>query len=181
MTYVRSFFSSDEELGQKCMDMYQAESLKCLEDCDSSLCTFVCLGDYAENVEKCPCSETYPNGCAGNDHSICTCKNPEQDNPNFIRCVAEANENFVDCNSRCGADKDCFTNCHAVFDREIDDCPCMENCLYGCPCDTGFSCEANSRPFITALCQGFSSSYINFSYSIAASGHSKEKILNDYL
>jgi hypothetical protein len=97
------------------------------------------------------------------------CKNPELGNPQFQQCVAEINAVFIDCNVNCGTDTVCVDRCIEIFKENRKDCPCMENCQMGCPCDGRFKCE----PYITAMCQGHSSSFIDFSYTISASRHNK--------
>ncbi|CBY10654.1 unnamed protein product [Oikopleura dioica] len=155
----------DQDLGDKCVKAIEDDLNKCIEACDSQLCLADCSREYSANIRDCPCSDEHQDGCGSSSHSICTCKNPQVDNIFFRQCFAEATGRSNECYENCGMNIHCFDGCLASFKEEMKECPCMENCPLGCPCENRDICGPN----ITAMCQS-----VDFSYSISASGHNKE-------
>ena len=62
-------------------------------------------------------------------------------NPEFLACQKKFEEIYLACIVDCGnGGSICLAACVRDFDKNLLDCPCMENCSDGCPCDS-YECE----------------------------------------
>ncbi|CAG5078114.1 Oidioi.mRNA.OKI2018_I69.PAR.g8904.t1.cds [Oikopleura dioica] len=156
----------DEDLALKCDSFCYTDFLTCKDDCEDSSCERNCLADYTECYEQCPCFRKCPNGCDDCPNSICSCKNPELNNPFYQQCINEAMYNAKHCVKNCTASPSCYNKCFNSFDLESEMCPCNSRCPRGCPCDDGYNCQG----FYMLLSQYSTKN----TYILSADGHFKE-------
>ncbi|CAG5110136.1 Oidioi.mRNA.OKI2018_I69.chr2.g4568.t1.cds [Oikopleura dioica] len=157
----------DQELGDQCDAQCRLIFIECRGNCADSVCESVCLHEYSECNDSCPCFHDCPDGCDGCKHPLCFCKNPELDNPIYKQCIEEAAARQKKCVTTCYANNACFERCNDDFFIDSARCPCMSECPTGCPCDGGYKCQ----PFITSICQRYSYKH---SYIISADGSFKD-------
>ena len=105
--------------------------------------------------DACPCYRSCPNGCSSCAHETCSCADADN-NPDFLACSVEANENYFACINQCPVnDMLCISACGRSYEHSLERCPCQELCpgkirllyklkrsifiLGGCPC-AEYSC-----------------------------------------
>ena len=135
----------------RCEDGLTVELGKCFESCGGiSSCIMGCTADYESGLKDCPCMEGCPNGCPCDNwdcaDTVCvtilktymltfTQCDPDE-SEDFHRCEDELAEELENCFVACGGNSSCIIACSADYENGLKNCPCMEGCPGGCPCDS---------------------------------------------
>ena len=64
-------------------------------------------------------------------------------NDDWHRCEDGLAIELGDCFDTCFGDSSCIIDCGKQYENSIKDCPCMEGCPDGCPCDN-WDCDATT-------------------------------------
>ena len=136
------------ECSQFCDDVEE----KCLVDCkgDAS-CDVGCRFDAVDCTYHCPCYPGCPSGCGGCPSSFCQC-NDFESSPDFLACEKYFEEVYTACIVGCDiGDVLCLAACGREHDANLLNCPCMSNCINGCPCDNYECPQATTTASITTM------------------------------
>ena len=75
-------------------------------------------------LDDCPCPEF---DCTRLEEPISeSCQDPTT-NPNAVFCSELADKHLYECTLGCDS-RDCTDNCITQFNKDLDNCPCGENC-----------------------------------------------------
>merc|ERR1712131_204815 len=136
----------DEDLGTRCQSICETEYLECSVACSDADCLLECGRIFSNCSLDCPCAEHCPNGCNGCLNPICVCggnSSPQNEN-NLTSCKQQESIQLGDCVINCKNDQLCRQQCLEFFDTSYADCPCQDNCPFGCPCDS-YACEPDEK------------------------------------
>ncbi|CAG5109592.1 Oidioi.mRNA.OKI2018_I69.chr2.g4112.t1.cds [Oikopleura dioica] len=133
---------TDLDLGEICSTSCGNDLLACLGNCQNgdALCENSCVREGFDCIDGCPCHIDCPAGCQDCPADICNiCAFPEE-NEEHIKCLADLEQELMECIGNCGGNSSCLTLCTVEYSQNILDCPCEENCPNGCPCPH-YECE----------------------------------------
>ena len=66
-------------------------------------------------------------------------------NPDADSCKNEASSILSQCLNDCGEDSACRSACNRDYSEQVNNCPCEENCPFGCPCPD-YNCPSWENP-----------------------------------
>ncbi|CAG5113968.1 Oidioi.mRNA.OKI2018_I69.chr2.g8056.t1.cds [Oikopleura dioica] len=156
----------DWELEEKCLDQCRLIYTDCTQNCSDNTCQTQCVNRYSACMADCPCNLNCPNGCDGCDHPLCNVCDAES-NMHSQQCKNEAVQKESLCKKSCEmTDDDCYSQCHLELMNDKMECPCMDNCPNGCPCDS-FKCQ----PYVSVIGEYY---HYKESYVISTDGSFRE-------
>ena len=145
---TRSFeVCNDLDYWNECNEQCKKSNGSCLEKCYGLACEHDCSMDLVVCMESCPCMKDCPNGC--DDYCMdarCVCGIPEE-NVDFVRCFEEVTALFEECFLAC-PNQECLLQCKAIYESNLNQCPCQLGCPDGCPCPH-YSCPHTTKPTTT--------------------------------
>ena len=135
------------ELSLQCNTSCTNSFDKCLIQCnDEPICISTCNRQYGSCVSDCPCGANCTDGCPCEEPSTWCCRAEPENSFQHQTCVIKSKQSLNDCLDLCEFfDAQCHQICTDVYNVDINECPCMENCVGGCPCN-GFDCNELKSP-----------------------------------
>ena len=114
----------------------ESGNVACIIACEAdNHCIAECTRGFADCMDWCPCYDKCFDGCPC-EHDSVYCGNCQVDYlDEYAVCSDEAHETLYSCLNACpNFDIACDHKCTIDFDKQLKNCPCMENCPGGCPC-----------------------------------------------
>ena len=147
-----------------CEDKAMTIWLACQEECKEldpgaqPLCYDICLEEYLEIFDSCPCHRECTDGCPCNNEisaeNLDCCEDFSIPDPISNECTLLWEPEMLECRDHCfaqtqacindcdyenelydGEFENCRNNCTESMFECINHCPCYDLCPYGCPCD----------------------------------------------
>lgn len=135
------------ELSQQCLSACSTTFDGCLIKCNDDVsCISTCNRQYSSCIDVCPCGDGCLDGCPCDEPNTWCCRAEPENAFQYEACVIRSKQHLGQCLDICASfDGACHQNCTDQYNSSIDNCPCMDQCLEGCPCD-GFDCNELKSP-----------------------------------
>ena len=135
---------NDLEYWTECNERCKRSNVTCIDKCNNYGCEHDCSLDLVVCMEGCPCMKDCPNGCDGYCmDATCVCGVPEE-NLDFIHCFEQVTALFEECFLAC-PNQECLLQCKAIYESNLNQCPCQPGCPDGCPCPH-YTCPHTTKP-----------------------------------
>jgi len=130
-----------EDAAAACEDDCISIQADCVYNCRGNQdCIRQCSRDYATCTDACPCYPGCYNGCPCTYESQ-YCKGCEARFEKEHNVCKDLNKKTLNsCLDQCSYDEQCENECMVLYHFDAKDCPCMDHCQNGCPCDN-FDCD----------------------------------------
>jgi len=135
------------ELSQQCQSICSEGLADCALACgNDEACRSQCIRKFDDCLNECPCYAKCFEGCDNCQNPVCdqSCSDPDNSTAS-LQCKHFVNMRYKECANTCDIDgtSECFDNCESSRAENMANCPCMQNCPNGCPCEN-WACECSS-------------------------------------